>query len=192
MSASSYGIIVEGGYDSAVYSTIINKLSPNAPVITRECEGRPNLMKIFPGLLRTFEHALAGRPVDMAIVIRDADGKNPSEVEATMLEKIAGRTYPFPLEVKFFAVSQAMEAWLLADTEALDKASRDRGGKRVTRTLDTPESLHNPKESLRRLLIDHKLDYTAELARRIAYGTDLKKLGQTCPRFRVFAERVDC
>jgi hypothetical protein len=192
MSASSYGIVVEGVYDSAVYVPIIQKLSPNAPVVARECEGRPNLMKTFPGLLKTFEHEIAGRPVDMAIVIRDTDGKNPEEIEARMHEKIASRVYPFPLNVRFFAIPQAMEAWLLADIEALNSVSLRRGGKRVTKVPDNPEDLHNPKASLRQLLSDHNLPYTTALAREIAEQIDLNRLSQVCPRFRIFSKRVDC
>lgn len=192
MSASSYGIIVEGSYDSAVYEAIIRKLSPSSRVFTRECEGKPNLMKKFPGLLRTFEYEAAGHAPEMAIIIRDADGKSPEDVEMEMHSKIAGRPYPFQMGVKFVAVRQAMEAWLLADVEALNVVSLRRSGKRVTRSLDNPEGLHDPKGSLRQLLSAHKLVYTAALAREIAEETNLGTLSQACPRFRVFSERVDC
>ena len=149
-------------------------------------------MKSFPSLLKTFEHEVAGRPVDMAIVIRDADGKNPEEIEEQMLLKIFDRAYPFVLGVKCFVVPQAMEAWLLADVNALSNVSQRRGGKRVTRSLDTPESLLDPKESLRRLLTDYKLSYTSALAREIAEESDPVVLARICPRFSVFSELVDC
>lgn len=192
MSAGSYGLIVEGDYDSAVYEAIIQRLSPNAVISTRECAGKSNLMKKFPGLLKTFEYELAGRPLDMAIVIRDADGRGPEEIEAQMCSKIVDRPYPFALGVKFFAVPQAMEAWLLADVNALNNVSQRRGGKRVTRSLDAPENLHDPKESLRRLLSDHKLPYTGALAREIAQEIDFGTLSRKCPRFSAFTELVDC
>jgi hypothetical protein len=128
----------------------------------------------------------------MAIVIRDADGKNPDEVEAQMREKIQGRRYPFRLSVRLHAVRHAMDAWLLPDVAAINTASELRRGKRVTRSHDSPEDLLHPKDELRRLLTDHKVTYTAEVCRDIAQRIDLRVLGERCPRFRVFAELVDC
>jgi Mor family transcriptional regulator len=193
MSANSYGVIVEGPYDSAVYEPVIRRLAaPHAYIKSLECDGKANLMKKFPGLLRTFEHEIEGNPVDMAIVVVDADGKDPVEVEARMQAKIEGRNYPFPLNVRLFAVPQAMDAWLLADIAAISAAARRRGGNPITRTYDNPEVLLDPKEWLRKLLTDHKVTYTAELCREIAREIDLKILSQRCPRFRHFAQLVDC
>lgn len=192
MSASSYGIVVEGDYDSAVYEVIINKLSPSIPIRFLTCGGRSSLMNRFPNLLKVFEYQLAEGPVEMAVVIQDADGRDPEEIEAQMASKIAGRKCPFGLGVQFFAVPQAMESWLLADVKALDTVSQRRGGKHVTRSYDAPETRLRPKEDLRQLLSDHGLIYTPELAREIAREIDLDRLAEACPRFRVFSQLVDC
>ncbi len=149
-------------------------------------------MKKFPGLLPTFEYEIGGKPVDMALVIWDADGKDPSEAEATMRTKIQGRNYPFPLDVRLYAVPQAMDAWLLADVKAISSAVEGRGGKPVTRSHDNPEGILKPKEWLRNLLTEHKAAYTAELCREIAQNTDLGMLSLRCRRFDLFAELVDC
>jgi len=193
MSASSYGIIVEGPYDSAVYDPVIRKLvSPKVPIKARVCGGKTNLMRKFPGLLPTFEYEIAGGPVDMAIVIRDADGRDPEEVEAEMRSKVQGRQYPFRLGVRFYAVSQAMDAWLLADVNAISAAVQGRGGKPVTRSHDAPDGLLKPKEWLRKLLEDHKVGYTAAVCAEIAQEADLQVIAQKCARFPVFADLVDC
>jgi hypothetical protein len=193
MSASSYGIIVEGGYDSAVYDALIRRLaSPDVHIKPLPCEGKTNVMKKFPDLLSTFKYEIGGNPVDMAIVIVDADGKNPLEVEAKMQEKIRGRDYPFPLDVRFYAVPQAMDTWLLADAKAINAAVQGRGGKCGTKSHDDPEGLPHPKEWFRKLLTDHNATYTAALCREVAEKTDLRVLSERCPRFRVFAELVDC
>jgi Domain of unknown function (DUF4276) len=193
MSASSYGIIVEGDYDSAVYDAIIRRLtSPEIHIKPLVCRGKTNLMKEFPALLRALEHEVEGDPVDMAIVIRDSDGKSPDEVEALMRAKIQGRQYPFRLNVRFHAVRHAMDAWLLADANAINTVSQRRRGKRVTRSLDAPEDLLDPKDGFRKLLLDHKVTCTPELCREIAQETDLQLLSERCPRFRVFTELVDC
>ena len=193
MSANSYGIIVEGDYDSAVYDALIRRLtSPEIHIKPLVCRGKTNLMKEFPVLLRALEHEIEGNPVDMAIVIRDADGKNPEEIEAQMRAKIQGRQYPFHLDVRFHAVRNAMDAWLLADASAINAASQRRHGKRVTRSLESPEDLLTPKEGFRKLLTDHKVTCTPELCREIVQETDLQLLSDKCPRFRVFTELVDC
>lgn len=193
MSANSYGVIVEGDYDSAVYDALIRRLaSPGVHIKPLACEGKPNLMKKFPSLLPTFVYEMGGNPVDMAIVIADADGKDPLEVEAKMRLKIQGRNYPFPLNVRFYAVPQAMDAWLLADVGAISAAVQRRGGRPVTKSHDDPEGLLRPKEWLRKLLTDHKVGYTAAVCAEIAQKVDLQVLAQRCPRFRLFADLVDC
>jgi hypothetical protein len=193
MSANSYGIIVEGSYDSAVYDPLIRRLASHEVHIKAViCEGKTNLIKKFPGLLRTFEYEISGNPVDMAIVIVDADGKDPLEVEEKLRIKIRDRNYPFPMNVRFYAVPQAIDAWLLADVGAISAAVRGRGGKPVMRSHDDPERLLDPKEWFRKLLTDHKATYTAELCREIAQNIDLNVLSQKCHRFPLFAELVDC
>jgi hypothetical protein len=107
MSASSYGIITEGVYDSAIYEAIIKKLSPKIPIQALECGGKSGLLKKFPDSLKVFEYQLAEGPVEMAVVIRDADGKDPEEIEAQMASKIADRACPFALGVQVFAVPQS-------------------------------------------------------------------------------------
>lgn len=193
MSANSYGIIVEGQYDSGVYEAIIRKVSsPQIHIKPLPCGGKTNLMREFPGLLRAFEHEVEGNPVDMAIVIRDADGKDPREIERVMQQKIQGRQYPFRLDVRFFAVPQAMDAWLLADLDAINATVQRRGGKAVTKSHDKPEGLLNPKEWLRKLLADHNVSYTAAVCAEIAQSINLQVVAERCPRFPIFAELVDC
>jgi hypothetical protein len=193
MSASSYGIIVEGNYDSGVYDAIIRKLtSPEIHIKPLVCGGRQNLMREFPGLLRAFEHEMRGAPVDMAIILRDADGKDPDEIERQMRARIQGRNYPFHLNVRFHAIRNAMDAWLLADVDAINSATMCRQGKRVLKSQNTPEDLLRPKDDLRKLLADHRVTYTAELCREIAREIDLTVLARRCPRFEVFTELVDC
>jgi hypothetical protein len=109
-----------------------------------------------------------------------------------MRAKIEGRRYPFRLNVRLHAVRHAMDAWLLADADAINTASERRRGKRVTRSQDSPEDILRPKEGLRKLLTDHDVTYTAEVCREIAQNANLRILSERCPRFRVFAELVDC
>jgi hypothetical protein len=85
-----------------------------------------------------------------------------------------------------------MDTWLLADASAIDAAVQRRGGNRVTKSHDNPDSLLKPKEWLRKLLEDHKVGYTSAVCGEIAQAVDLQVLEQKCPGFRAFAELVDC
>ena len=61
-----------------------------------------------------------------------------------------------------------MDAWLLADVNAISTAVQRKGGKPVTKSHDNPEGLLDPKEWLRKLLTDHKVGYTADVCGEIA------------------------
>ena len=53
---------------------MIRKICNEAKVVrVRETGGREQLMRKFPGFLRTFEHEMPTGPVDKAMVIQDAD-----------------------------------------------------------------------------------------------------------------------
>jgi hypothetical protein len=165
MSAASYGIIVEGAYDSAVYGAIIRKLtSPNVHIRSFECGGKPKLMRTFPDFLEALKYEVAGAPVEMAIVIVDADGQDPLTVETNMRSKIVGRHYPFPLDVRFHAVHQAVDTWLLADTAAVSKTVRTK----VTPSYRAPEELQHPKQEFRKLLFKCGVGSTPLVCSRIA------------------------
>jgi hypothetical protein len=189
MPANSYGIIVEGEYDSVVYEAIIRNLaSHDVHVKARDCGGRANLMQKFPRLLKFFEYAVSP-PVDMVIVIQDADGRDADELEQKMQSKIAGRP-PFP--VHCCAVRQAMEAWLLADAEAIRIVAERRSKKGAVKSQRDPEELPNPKQALRELLEGNKIPYTARVGAEIAHEMNAQVVSNKCPRFRVFSELVDC
>lgn len=191
MPASNYGIIVEGEYDSSAYQAFIRKItSHEVKIVPSLCDGKPNLMRKFPGLLEAFKYQLAGVPIDIAVVIVDADGQDPLGTERAMRSKIADRHYPF--EVHCYAVQNAMEAWLLADARAINDVTQRRAGKVVARTHDTPQNLLDPKPVLRKLLEEKRVAYTSAVAAEIAGASDPQVIVQKCPRFRQFAELIDC
>lgn len=187
MSADSYGIIVEGDCDSVVYDALIRRLTSETVYIKPlVCRGKPSLIRKFSDLLWAFQHEVADGPVDVAIVIWDSNGRDPDKFEAEMKARIVGREYPFRSEVALCAVRHAMDAWLLADVEAINTAAQRRGGQRITRSYDRPENLHDPKSWLRKLLNDHGVTYTPQLCREIAQTTNLQILEERCPSFPSF------
>lgn len=186
-----YGIVVEGSYDVGVYKEFIMKINPKAQDISvRVADGRHQLMKKFPSLLKSFEHLMQGAPLDKALVIRDADCQDPTAIAAKMQVSISRRSFTFPGGVNFHAVKQEMETWLLADLSAINRVAVSRGGKQVARVPDSLEEIVNPKEKFMTVLSDSGLNYTQEVCREIAKETDLKILRMRCPSFTAFEEKV--
>lgn len=192
---STYGIVIEGSYDSAAIAEIIKKcLSSEIEIIHRPCGSKSHLMKKFPGFLKEFCYVKEGAHVNKAFVIRDADTKDPDKLDKLvdeMKSKIVGRTYPF--EIKFILIVQELETWLLADEEAISRVTQFRSGRTVSRINETLESIVHPKEKLKNILSNAKVPYTAEVAREIAKESELSKIENRCPKFREFRQAViDC
>lgn len=194
MDESSYGLIVEGPYDEAVFPELVRKIaSQQAEVVVRVCGGAPQLMKHFPSFLRDLEHVRQGKPVDKAVVIRDWRGPDAATIEREMARRVQGRRFGFPRAVQFCAVRQEMEAWLLADVNAINDVARERRGRTVPPIQQDIEQIGNPKEMLMRLLLQAKLPYDPEVCREIAHRADVETLKSRCPSFRSFETKVtDC
>lgn len=192
----AYGIIVEGNDDKAALPEMISKclsdsISDNMKVIVRLCGNKSDLMKKFSGFLEEFRRVNQGLHVDKALVIRDADSRNPDELLSEMRNKIKDKPYPF--EVKFIAIVQELEAWLLADDEAISKVTQSRSGKTVSRVNENLESIVQPKERLKDILSKAKVPYTPEVAREITKETDISKIEYRCQKFKDFRLAViDC
>lgn len=184
----SYGLIVEGIYDTPVYQTLTHRLdSPDARFFTLECGGVGNLMKRFPGLLKSLEFVDGGNPVDRALVIRDCGNRLVADVEAEMRAKIAGIRYRFPRGVDVCAVRQETEAWLLADERAISTAANGRVAGSVNGNL---EDMTDPKERLLRILSQVKLDYLPSTLGSIAANADVEIMRYRLPAFRSFEQKI--
>ena len=185
---TTYGIVVEGGYDAVTLAEIIKKcLLSEIEIIARPCGNKSSLMRKFPGFLEEFRYANQGTHVNKALVIRDADCKDPDELLEKMGSKITSRNYPF--EVKFIIIVQELETWLLADEDAVSRVT----GKTISRVNEDLQSIIQPKEKLKKILSDGRVAYTAEVAREIAKESDLLKIEYCCPGFKKFRQDViDC
>ena len=125
----------------------------------------------------------AGFPVDQAIVVRDADHKNPEALISQMESKISGRIYPFPR--KLLVAVEKLEAWLLADEVALSTVTG-----RIQRRIIAPETITDPKTRLQTILSDARIPYTPERARLIAAAASVDALAARCPSFKKFKEAL--
>lgn len=145
-------------------------------------------MNKFPGFLESFRYDKQGGHVDKALVIRDADNKDPNELLERMKNKIAGRNYPF--EVKFVIIVQELETWLLADEEAISRVTQSRSGKSVSRVNENIESIIQPKNHLEQMLSEARVPYTDKVAKEIARESDISRIEYRCPKFREFCQAV--
>lgn len=184
----TYGIVVEGNYDAAALPEIIKKcLQDDLEIISRVCGDKNKLMNKFPSYLEPFRYEKGGSPIDKALVICDADNKNPDELLEKMKSKIAGRDFPF--ELKFIIIVQELETWLLADEAAISKVTQ----RTVSRVNEDLESINHPKEKLFDILSEAGATYTSEVAKKIAIGSDIFKIEYRCPKFKEFKQAViDC
>ena len=187
-----YGIVVEGYYDEVVLGEIIKKiLAREIIIISRRCNEKDRLIKVFSEHLESFRYGNQGSNVDKAIVIRDAHGRDPEELKESMKSKILNRRYPF--EVKFLIIIHELEAWLLADEEAISRVTRSRSGKPAVPVNKPLESIIDPKETLGKVLSDAKVPYTPAVAQEIARESNLDKIKYRCPAFGEFCQAViDC
>jgi hypothetical protein len=184
----TFGLVVEGEYDEAALTELIRKCSVGyTEIVARLCGG--SIMNKFPGLLEGFRYAKQGTHVDKALVIRDANGKDPNDLLLRMQGKISSRWYPFP--VRCVVIVRELETWLLADDGAISHVTQEYAGRAVSLVNESLEDIHEPKERLKTLLVG--VAYTREVARKIAVALDIKRLRYRCPAFEKFQEAVlDC
>ncbi len=136
---------------------------------------------------------MQGRPVEKALIIRDSGGKDSRDIEAELTQKANERGWAFSHGVHVCIIRREMETWLLADVEAINSVARTRGGREVAEVQGTLEEIEAPKEKLKRLLLEAKLDYTPEVCGEIARSLRLHTLRYRCPSFCTFERRVlDC
>jgi hypothetical protein len=180
------GIIVEGPSDAVAFPELIRKcIGDDIEVIARPCNSKSQLISKFLGILEEFRRVKQGMPVDIALIIRDADNKEPHALVTAMREKYINRTYPFSATPVI--IVQELEAWLLADNQALSHVV----GRSVPDLTEPLERIAKPKERLQKILSDAKVPlYMSEVARKIAAATRLERLEYRCPSFQAFRQAL--
>lgn len=194
MSNATYGLIVEGSYDRAMYEALIPRICGENPSFkTRVCNGVSELRKKFPIYLRNLEEALQGNPVDKALVIRDSGGKDPTAIKTEMEERIHGMAFAFPRGVELCIIRRTMETWLLADAEAINTVALARGGRPIQEVKGALEDIDDPKGKLKSVLSEARIEYTDRVSAEIASHLRIDRLESGCPSFRTFKQNVlDC
>jgi len=179
----TFGVVVEGVFDAAALPEFIRKcVGDDVEIEVRLCSG--SVMRKFPGVLEGFRHIRSGLPVSKALIIRDADTKNPDTLITAMQARYASRSYAFPVEP--IVIVQELETWLLADSAALTHVCN----RAVPTVQGALEAIVDPKVRLRRLLSEAKIAYTPAMARKIAAAITLESLAYRCPSFQRFRQAL--
>lgn len=184
----SFGLVVEGEYDVAVFSELIPRLCPTAEIARAISAGGNPITRMFPVFLKSLQwNVTSSGPVDRALVIRDSNGKDPQQVEQAMQARIAGHTYIFPRGFALHAVRQEMETWLLADAQAISVVADGRPVPPIGGSLET---LFDAKERFRSVLSLAGLLSTPATCARIARELNLDVLRDRCPGFLLFEQKA--
>ncbi|MCP3675383.1 MAG: DUF4276 family protein [Gammaproteobacteria bacterium] len=115
------------------------------------------------------------------IVIRDSDGETVSKLK----KEVANAMNPNPISNHVIIIAvQELEAWLLADIEAVHKVFSN--ARKAPKEISSPESISGPKEFLRKLV---KQKYNKEYLNsvhnpKIASGINIEKLKAKCSTFK--------
>jgi len=171
---STIGLIVEGEYDKEAIPVLVRRCRAGVRVVTRKCRG--SVTGRLAGIIAELERSYRAEKV---LIISDADGREPRTILSTIKGKL-GKGYRFV--VVPLVIVEMLEAWLIADPQALERVLG------VKRGFKSPEKIRDPKSELRKLL--RATIYTPEVARRIAEEIDLGVLGRQCPRFVAFREAI--
>jgi hypothetical protein len=171
------GLITDGIFDLKAIRVLIERCKQGIRVEARQSGGGRNLTKAL-GFFKEFDQRSL---VDVAIWVTDAEKDVPRLVETQMRDALA-KAGGFRFGVWCVVAVPMLEAWLLADEEAVVKV----GGSR--RVFGAPEMWPDPKKELVRLLRPRPYDFS--VAERIAEQADIDKLARRCPSFEELRKAV--
>ena len=163
------GLIVEGEHDIIIYDKLLRKIG-YIPKI-RETRGNGRLIKkihSWVGLLRR-------KGLSKIIALKDLHDKS--------IKEVVKKTQHFPNDVPLCLAIRTVEAWIIADEEALKQQFR----KPRIRQVHNPENIEKPKEMLRNIFQRHGKSYVARRdLPKIIDALDLDRVRRKCPSFVIF------
>lgn len=182
-------IVVEGESDVYAYRALIRRIRNDIDDIPAEhCGGRVKTK--FVGFLERFQ-ANPARPVDKALVICDSDCQEPRSLENGLQSRLRASNFQETFPVHFFATKCMIEAWLLADEEAINRVATRRGKNRSIQPLQINlEQAREAKELFYRALSEANLRPVPIIYGEIAEAADLQRISERCSYFHQFAARV--
>jgi len=92
---------------------------------------------------------------DRFVVLKDLESFEESTIKQRFqkaVRRVRERLPGVSLDVRLVIVKRAVEAWLLADPDAIEKATNCKLSEEVKKRLDRPEQISRPKDVLADLL----------------------------------------
>jgi hypothetical protein len=190
----NFGIVVEDLRDVEAYSELIRKIRNDIEtIVPYPCHGNSTLKKQFVKGLKFFKWYSPGSPhaIGKALVIVDSDCSNASVWEED-LAAILDRSHFDPgFPVHFHSTKCELESWLLADENAMSKASQHRGKNKRLAPANIPlETYRGAKELFQRRLSEAGLPDTPQVYKEIGSYADIERIATRCPRFKLFIKKV--
>ena len=132
-----------------------------------------------------------GGLADKAIVICDANGDDPAQLEEAMRQRLVGRRHPqFHRGIEFHATRRESETWLLADVGAINRVAARKGAGVATAVPGPLEAITDAKERFVRMLTEAGLLNVDDTIREIIRELDLPVVKLHCPGFAIFEQKV--
>ena len=181
-----YGILAEDDSDIDTLKVLIRQLAGNdkLPIRGKGFDGCGKLIKDGWKYLKS----LPDLNCSSFIIAHDADKKEPNEVRRGLIDKIV-KPSGVKCSVCLLVPVEEIEAWLLADIEAVSKIFKGWNPDNIT----NPESISDPREFLERLsrLEGGRPRYShATHNPQLAKHIDLNKVSKRCKSFRPLEEFV--
>jgi hypothetical protein len=183
---ASFCVVGEWDDDINVIIEFLKKLLPQRSTFKRikaggKCKVMGKFVKWLNGLYNT--------DIKKAFIVVDQDGACIKYLVKNFNDKMAGQKYIF--KVLFHIVEKEMQTWLFADENAISGAIGK--GKTIPKIKGNLEAINDPKEKLQRSLGENNVDYTPDIAKKIAFNTNLEIIAKRCPGFQRFRQLVlDC
>jgi len=176
-------------YEDEAIRVVFEVLAPKVLGTPVELEVRlgrnwPGVLGELPGLLQGLNVTHTWNPFDCVMVIVDANGEGSVRREQRLFDKVGNRQFRFG-NPKYHAIMRQVEAWLLADPDAINSAA----GARIPRVAD-PESMLDAKRHLIQVLKNHGSSYNRQFVRAAAEAASVDRIAEKCPGFRDFVDKL--
>ena len=186
-----YGVLGEDKSDVATLKVLIRRLAHDKPVLikTKGYSGCGEMLKEGGKQLKLFAKLGCNR----LIICYDSDNEEPENRYQEVVKRIIKKSGLTGLKTEIICILipvQELEAWILADIEAVTHIFKNWPPKPIS----NPESIENPKEYLEKLSRDAKNRPRYNHAthnEKIAQYIDLNKIIKKCSSFNPLVELVE-